>query len=218
MKSKTRISANKIANYLREVSVVVIGVAITLSLTLWISQVNEKRELSLYMRTVKIELEENKAIFENIITYFQSEGKYADYLLSHDKQLLNVDTLLYYSTQCATNRAFNFKINAFEMFKSSGIMRLLDDKELLLSLWNCYDNISFLQQILDMYVQEKKAEMKTERLSRNFRLLSPEDMKNAPYMRNFYSLPSTDGMFVQFEWFYKYTNEVSEKLEKYSKK
>ena len=58
--NKLKISMSKFGKFDREVSVVVIGVAITLTATLWINKKNEKRDMALYLNAMKIELDENK--------------------------------------------------------------------------------------------------------------------------------------------------------------
>ena len=53
-KSKKSIkeSIKKSGKYLREISVVVIGVAITLSVSYWIGVKNEKRDMALHLRAI----------------------------------------------------------------------------------------------------------------------------------------------------------------------
>ena len=46
----------KIGKFVREISVIVIGVAITLSASYWLSDRNEKRDMALYLTAIKMEL------------------------------------------------------------------------------------------------------------------------------------------------------------------
>jgi hypothetical protein len=213
MNSKTKISTNKIVKYLREISVVVIGVAITLSVTLWISRKSEKRDLNLYLNAVKMEMEENINVLNNYIKFTRFEIKYSNYLLSIDRKSLNVDTLFYYVENCFSNQIFSFKTYAFEMFRTSGNMRLIEDKELLLTLWRVYDNLSMLTKILDDYSQIKLEEMKKDLLLFDINNFTPETFKNITPMYNFYTL----GYVNCFGWTESIPNDTKEAFEMLNK-
>ena len=127
--NKTKISFGKIGKYIREISVVVIGVAITLSASYWITNRKEKRDTTLYLNTIKLELKENLKILDEFHQKFILPSvNYSDYLRSYDKKSLNVDSLKYYTY--VRGIVFNvspitIKTSAFEMFKTSGSMRLV---------------------------------------------------------------------------------------------
>ena len=134
--NKSKESMNKIVKFLREIAVIVIGVAITLFASYLITKSGEKRDMHLYLNAIKMELEENIKILEEKAVLFEHSVKYADYLRSNKKELLNADSIsnyvnVYYQTPTNT-----FRNNAFEMFKTSGSMRLLKDKGLLLGMWD----------------------------------------------------------------------------------
>ena len=77
-------STKKIGKYLREISVVVIGVAITLSVSVWLGNRNEKKDIALHLHAIKMELEENEKNLENLIERLKLAAEYTNYLLSHD--------------------------------------------------------------------------------------------------------------------------------------
>ena len=108
-----------------------------------------------------------------------------------------------------TVRSFTFKTNAFEMFKTSGIMRLMNDKELLLSIWDVYNNIDVLQKFLDRAYQEKYDEMKKEILSEK---QGESKIKDAP-MHFFYSTTYPIQMLQMSEETLKQSKEMALKLE-----
>ena len=160
--NKSKSTTNKIGKYLREISVVVIGVAITLSLSYWIGIKNEERDIALHLNAIKIETEDNMKVLEEVIEYLQPSIRYADYLKSHDKESLNRDTIDYYLFTVYNSRTFSFKINALEMFKNSGIMRLVTDKDLLLSIWDVYTDLIELKTFIDWCHQVKWEDLKKE--------------------------------------------------------
>jgi hypothetical protein len=209
---------SKIVKYLREVSVVVIGVAITLSATLWISQKSEKKDLNLYLNAVKMELEENIDKLNKVFEYAQLEINYTNYLLSNDRKLLNVDTLFYYAQACCyNNEIFSFKTYAFEMFKTSGIMRLVDDKELLLTLWRVYDALLMQMKILDVYSELKMEELKKEMLLIDAYNLTPKTFINITPMYNFYKHGATNSL-LRTKFLLNNTEEAVKELERYCEK
>ena len=55
-----------------------------------------------------------------------------------------------------------FTINAFEMIKISGIMRQINDKELLRSIWESYSQLEYTINHIESIFQEKKEEVKKE--------------------------------------------------------
>jgi len=207
--NKLKISVEKTVKYLREISVVVIGVAITLFASYWISIKNEKRDVALYLNTLKIELEENIKVLDEVIEYSQSSVRYANYLNFHDKKSLNRDTIISYAKVFYSAESFTFKTNAFEMFKTSGIMRFVEDKELLLSIWDVYGSIDELNQYLDMSYQEKRGDIKKEALSTEFGKLK---MKDVP-MRYFYTTNIPTEMLRMSEETLKQSKEMVLKLE-----
>jgi hypothetical protein len=148
--SKLKKSTGRIGKYLREISVVVIGVAITLSASYWLGVKNEKRDITLHLKAIKMELEENAKDMDSLIELLKPELSYTVYLQSHDKKSLDKDTLNSYFFYCYNVApVVTFKINAFEMFKTSGTMRLVNDRELLLAIWNVYDELALLKQLND---------------------------------------------------------------------
>ena len=160
MDVKQKISTSKIGKYLREISVVVIGVAITLSASYWISKIGEKRDFNLYLNAVIIELAENIHYIHNEQERLLSkEFKYANYLKSHEKHQLHRDTIKYYVVNgyAAHMEIIAFKKAAFEMFKSSGAMRLMRNNEIIQKVWEAY----FLMQRHEITL-DKSEQMKME--------------------------------------------------------
>ena len=169
-----------ISNYLREVSVVVIGVAITLSASYLITKSSEKRDMHLYLNALRMELEENLKILDQSAVVYQRHVRYADYLQSNNKEALIPDSISHYSNVYYGYTPYTFNNNAFEMFKTSGIMRLMNDKELLLSIWDIYSGLSEIKTILDLYMDMRLEDMKKEK-----DWSVTEKLKNIP-MYNFY--------------------------------
>jgi hypothetical protein len=114
------------------------------------------------LNAIKIELEENINELDSIIKYLLPDVGYSNYLLNVDKDSIDVDSLIHYMNTYSRAEKFSIKTNAFEMFKTSGIMRLLNDKELMLSLWNIYGVLSLQNEELDWYFHLKWTDIQKE--------------------------------------------------------
>ena len=158
----------KFVKYLREVSVVVIGVAITLFASYWITNRNEKKDVALYLNAIKLELADNVRVLSKQKEFFQKEVEYANYLKSNDKKSVNLDTIFTYHLMnvWSLNRP-NCNTYAFEMFKQSGTMRLID-KELLLLLWKAYSSLDLVKNNLF----EEGFQIKTKEVRQEWSLIS----------------------------------------------
>ena len=208
---KSKKPQNKIVKYLREVSVVVIGVAITLSASYLITRSSEKRDMRLYMEAIKIELEENTKIINKTINYLKPTVNYSAYLRSHNKKSLNKDSINNYLHACFYVESFIFKKNAFETFKSSGMMRLISNKELLLAIWDMYDKLIILKQYIDEYETRRWNYMEKEiPLIENVEELSKHDYI---FMYDFYKIEYSEGILIESEQVLKKIKEVLLKLE-----
>ena len=161
-KMKSKKSMRSIRKYLRELSVVVVGIALTLGVNAWINHRNSKKDLERYLNTIKLELKNNTEQIEYEINALDESVSYTRYLLSHDKEFLDADTIQKYEFAITHHRTYNPKYNAFEMFKSSGSMRLINNKELLLSIWEVYREIEGFRDEFQAYYQYKKEKMERE--------------------------------------------------------
>jgi hypothetical protein len=137
MNKKQKLSMKTIVRYIRDFSIVVAGIAVTLYVNDKVTNQGEKRDIKLYMNAIKMELEENIKTFDEAIENLQPSLRYSEYLLAHPKDSLNKDSVKNKFFNDDNNGIFEtytytFKTNAFEMFKSSSAMRLVDDKDLLL--------------------------------------------------------------------------------------
>jgi hypothetical protein len=154
-----KLFVGNVGKYIRELSIVVVGVAITLSIGVWINHANNKKDINLYLDAIKLELEENISLIEEIIEYWQPSMNYANYLMSNNKEALNRDSIRSFSSAFYENRYDNFSTIAFEMFKISGLMRLMDDKQLIFSICNAYKYLNLLEYHLDECRKFKNNEM-----------------------------------------------------------
>jgi len=155
----------KTGKYLREISVIVIGVAITLSVSQWINNRSQRQDIAIHLSAIKTELEENIELLENNIIKFHlmPEVKYVNYLLSlRDGQPLNADSILSHLPAWAFIAQHSLQSIAFESLKNSGLMHLINDRELQLLLWEMDFYLAGVNYALELHFQEKWNAMKKE--------------------------------------------------------
>ena len=199
--NKLKIQMTKTGKYLREISVVVIGVAITLSVSYWINNSIERKNLALYVNTLIIELDGCAEKFDRQAKRLQKSARYAKYVRSNNEKTMNKDSIIYYAMSndgigwvLFTSETLIDK-NAFEMFKISGLMRELKDKELLKLIWNTYSMMEVSQLFLDMCFQIKREEILKEK---PFFLFTDEKISFLP-VQFFFSTDLPDQMVQQCE-------------------
>ena len=161
--NKSKNSMRKIGKYLREISVVVIGVAVTVGVGLWVNNNNIKKDQKQYIDAIILELKENAEKFDNYAKMQQKCIGYSNYLNSHNEKSLNWDSIRYYAYRGSNGIGWGnndpvilYNEDAFEMFKSSGAMRQIDNKELLLSIWKVYNVMRNAQNNIDDLIAYKK--------------------------------------------------------------
>jgi len=168
--NKSKVTMNPIGKYLRELSIVVMGVTITVGAGFLVNNHNIRKDQKQYFNAIILELKENAELFDNYAKGLQKSVGYSNYLNSHDEKSLNTDSIDYYAFDNADglgwgnhNPVILYYEDAFEMFKSSGTMRQVDDKELLLSIWKVYHLMEDTQNFVDGQLQYKGEEAMRER-------------------------------------------------------
>ncbi|MCL2435056.1 MAG: hypothetical protein FWD09_02810 [Lentimicrobiaceae bacterium] len=192
--NNSKIPVNKIGKYIRELSIVVVGVAITLSIGIWITNANNKRDIKLYLEAIKVELEENIVMMDGIVENWQNSVKYANYLTSNSKETLSRDSIW----SCGANTFYGFQYvkfstTAFEIFKISGLMRLMDDKKMLSSVCKAYEDLG----IFYLYLEEVR-KFKTEEMIKDMEDPSKWEIP----MYNFFAKTSTPYEVIRLSKYY----------------
>ncbi len=152
---KTKTALKKISKYIRELSIVVVGIAITFTISNWISGQKEKKDLSLYLSAVKIELEDNLESIQKYALFYGQVKQLAHYLSSVAPETIQTDTIQGYVDIMGQLSFLTYKTSAFEMFKASGTMRFVEDKSLMQTIWNSYDALERIKLAHEFYMQQK---------------------------------------------------------------
>jgi len=159
----TRFEQSKTGSYLRELSIVIIGVAVTLYAGGVINGINEKKDLDLQLKAVYTELEENSRRLDNIIEYHREHELLSNYLrrVVEEPQAYDVDTIIKYDKILSTTSTFSYKKGAFDMFVNSGAMKLLSDRKQLLEITESYAMLEEFKHDNDQFF-EMKSQIQSE--------------------------------------------------------
>lgn len=207
-KLKIKITVGKIGKYLRDFSIVVAGIAVTLWVQSWLDNRSERKDIRLYLNAIKLELEDNMKDVDVITARMEEEVAYSRYLMSHDKKLLNADTIQRYREAIYRITLILPSVSAFEMFKNSGNMRLISDKELLRDIWDSYISVELFRQTMEMYYKDKQADRDKE-----FRMMKDGKPIDAP-MYDFYTFEYSSGILWHCTNAKQALKEIISKLEK----
>ena len=143
----------------RDVMVVVIGIAITLSLNNWMDIKKEKKDVQHYLNALKMELEDNLKQIEKITNYYKEAMDFCDYLNAYKPEDYQTDSIVKYNWILSGTYLFTYNTSAFEMLKISGAMRLMKNKALITTIWRTYQRLDFLKIANEGYMQRKTNEM-----------------------------------------------------------
>jgi len=161
----------KPVRYLRELSVVVIGVAITFIGSNWISGCQERNKLDRHLQAVKIELEDNLAEVRRAEEYYQRLARLTRYLESDAPENLDpnrVDSLNFYGNNAVIGEFFTvpYKTSAFEMLKSSGLLSRIADENVSRSILDAYTSLDVTKLESDRYMEQKMTEIRNAIMDR----------------------------------------------------
>lgn len=145
--------ALKVGKYLRELSVVIIGVAITLLATDSVNKKQEKENVDRHLELVYSELEYNLNNVKDICKFFEDYHALKNLLASWviEPAKVSRDSIARYSYVVNSNFTFLYKQAAYTMFVNSGTMKNMKQTNLTLGLTECYLALEVLKTECDVY-------------------------------------------------------------------
>jgi len=145
----------RIGEYLRELSVIIIGIAITFLGSDLINGINTKKALKQELAAVESELRENEKEIDKVLIFYHDLSKYSDLLIKSRIGDVNIDSLKKYEYTLKDITSFNFKKDAFEMLKYSGRLKEIKDQNQTLNIMECYRLIEQAKETHDTYMNQK---------------------------------------------------------------
>lgn len=151
--AKLKLKRIKFGSYFRELSIVIIGVAVTLCASSIISTIQEKRSLKQQMNAIYAELEDNLGRVKQLDSFYQDTRNLQRLLHADYKNPGTVpdDSIRVYNRVAGRTINYVYKRNAYDMFINSGGMKSFSNKKLLLDITEAYALMETLKQSHSMY-------------------------------------------------------------------
>ncbi len=156
-KVKTTVKGWKVGDYIRQTSIVVIGVVITFAGSDMISKCSEEKEIRSTMSLIRNELKRNRANFNYIVEEFSGDERLSVLLMEHNMNYRDVpeDSLRQFGVVLGHIRSFSYTRTALDILKNSMLMQKISDKEFLLSLTEVYETLEGFRQTMNSYYDMK---------------------------------------------------------------
>ena len=143
-------------DYLRELSVVILGVAVTFAGSAMIPNHTVRKNLKENMRLIKIELEKNVMKLHEAMDYIAADVHIGREMLSRDYRSIPPDTLRMYAHAISYLQPYSYTDDALEMLEASALMPDVRNKHLLLYIIRCYEAFGNFGSVMDFYNSKKR--------------------------------------------------------------
>lgn len=164
-KSKPKLRKRwRVKDYIRELSIVVIGVAITLYAGNLINDIKTKRDLKFQLAAIYAELEENLQNVNELSDHYERLTQLRKHLHYHMKEdeaakvdpaMSIADSIMKYQNTALFTVNFSYKRDAYNVFINNDETKILADKDLLLEISGCYSSLEELKEENDRYIDSK---------------------------------------------------------------
>lgn len=143
----------KVASYIRELSIVIIGVAVTLYGGNIINRVKEKKDLKQQLSLIYTELESNVKALDGLIDFYNRHERLRKYLVESidNPHVGTTDSIRKYEYIKGEMYPLAFKKDAYEMFSNSGGMKLMTNRSLLLDITEAYTRLEVVKTDFEKY-------------------------------------------------------------------
>ena len=135
------------------------GVLLTLWLTAKIADSAKQREVRQAMQLVALELRDNLQVIQDYKWMYNDEKRVAYRLKEHDFSLdgLPADTVAYYTRRItgSMGKPYRFLTDALEMFKMTGIASDIADKQIVIDLLRCYNELGAFDNSMNIYYDQR---------------------------------------------------------------
>lgn len=157
---KKQLKRWKIGDYVRQFSIVMGGVLLTLWLTARIADTAKQREVRQAMQLVALELYGNAEIIRMYGNLYEEEARIARRIMEKEfsPAAFPVDTASYYAQKITggLHRPFRFSTDALEMLKTSGLTAHIADKQQVIDLLRSYNRIESFDSTIALYFDLRK--------------------------------------------------------------
>jgi hypothetical protein len=188
--------------YIRELSIIVVGISITFLADDWIKQSKDKKDLQYYLEAVHNELNLNLECTQRMFDDHTQAEALGRYLRSTKPGHINKDSIQRYNNVISGRPISLYQKNAFEMLKISGTMHLIKDKAISKSIMDVYSLIEANDQIGETFFaarQDLLTEIIINSPNTTFEEVV-EDLSAPQYRRlyNFHSMQNDTSSLFQY--------------------
>ena len=165
---------SSVVKYLRELSIVIIGVLITLTITNLTSLNSKRKEVRDMVELIKIELRDNLESIEEIEQRWITEQRIFSLVKTYidDLEQIPPDTLKNHIVVIGALHSVLNEKDSYEIFKSSLLTQYVKDKDFLRRLSRAYRRIEGLNTQLIKY-----SDVKSEAFKEIYKNLSEEEIQ-----------------------------------------
>jgi hypothetical protein len=164
-----------LGKYSYELSIVTLGVLISLFISGKISERNEKKDLKLQLLAVQSELEDNLKAVNELIVFYSLVDSAKEIFIKNEELTERQWSVL------VQNKSFLYKKDALDMLKNTGYMRLIQDRKQLLDILECYSLLELAKEDNDYFGKLRISVILDLNSLNNFQLI-PERIKNFTLM------------------------------------
>ena len=156
-KVKTTVKDWQVGDYIRQTSIVVIGVLITFAGSELVTQNSERKDIQATMSLIRDELKSNRENYKSVVSEFREDERLSSLLVEHDLKHRTIpeDSLIRFRFLMGHIRSFYYSQNALDILKSSMLMQKISDKELLLQLTGIYEVLDGFRATMNGYYDMK---------------------------------------------------------------
>lgn len=159
-KSKIRLFLTelRISEYIRQLSIVVVGIIITFAGSDWINEYNTQKKLKKALQLVKSELILNRQGIKEIAERYEEETRAGLYLKRYKPNPLeaNPDSMEVYLYIPFQMTKFGYNEDAMAMLKNSTLVQQIANQEIALELIKTYNEIAKVSGNFNFYADNKK--------------------------------------------------------------
>lgn len=158
LKRSRLFSNSSVSEYLRELSIVIIGVLVTLLITNMISDYKRQKEIEGMLKFVRAELADNLAELEHVGWRWTGEQHLFRLMQENTDNLERIpaDTLRKYEYAIGALYGLTVKTDSYELLRSSMLVQYVKDKDLLRKLSGTYGELRNLNGQLSSYTTQKR--------------------------------------------------------------
>lgn len=133
----------KIEDYIRQLSIVILGIVVTFAANDAITNYSQSKEIRSALQLVRKELEMNLEKVRKINSRIAMEQKACSYVLNHANSLerASEDTLFLYRNIPFQSRTFSYTKDAIDLLKTSSLFQKIRPKELTLQIITTYSDL-----------------------------------------------------------------------------